>query len=346
MVGDVLTSTIICQNLKKFILDIEVHYAVYSHTVPVILNNPYIDEIIEFKPEYRKNKLKFFNFLRALRAKNYDVVIDNYGKIESFLMTIFSEAELKIGIQKSYTNLIYTKTFAPVKKPFKNSGFAIDNRLQLLKPLLPDIPYKELVSKPIIHLKETEKALAREFFFDNGIESSKTLFMISVLGSSIEKSYPPAYMARLLDAIINQLPDAILLFNYIPSQKIEAMEIYELCQEITQKQIRPEVFAPSLRSFLGILSQCDAIIGNEGGSINMAKALEVPTFSIFAPWIRKESWGFFEDEKNKSVHLKEFKPELFKGKNTKDLKNSTQKLYQDFKPELFEQEFLIFIEKL
>ncbi|CAG2532199.1 hypothetical protein MAR621_02526 [Maribacter dokdonensis] len=49
-------------------------------------------------------------------------------------------------------------------------------------------------------------------------------------------------------------------------------------------------FCNSLRSFMALLKQCDGYLGNEGGSSNMYKTLEIPNFAIFSPWISKEAW--------------------------------------------------------
>ena len=68
----------------------------------------------------------------------------------------------------------------------------------------------------------------------------------------------------------------------------------------------------------------------------MAKALNVPTFTIFSPWIKKEAWGLFEDKKqNVSVHLKDFKPELYFGKTARTLKKNWKHLYEQFSPNFF-----------
>src|SRR5690606_2624660 len=98
--------------------------------------------------------------------------------------------------------------------------------------------------------------------------------------------------------------------------------------------------------FLALSSYCTAVIGNEGGSINMAKALSIPTFSIFSPWIDKETWGMFENEKNVSVHLKDFKPDVFKSKEVKKIKKETLTLYQEFKPLYFSEELKSFLSTL
>jgi heptosyltransferase-2 len=61
-----------------------------------------------------------------------------------------------------------------------------------------------------------------------------------------------------------------------------------LCKPATQKNVFFEVFGKSLREFMAITSHCDALIGNEGGAVNMAKALDIPTFSIFSPQIKNQ----------------------------------------------------------
>src|SRR5690606_26210062 len=138
----------------------------------------------------------------------------------------------------------------------------------------------------------------------------KPLFMIGILGSEWYKTYPLNSMAELLDFIVSQT-NASLLFNYIPNQKEDALKLYGLLNETTQKHVYFDIYADSLRTFLGILSQCNALIGNEGGIVNMAKALQIPTFSLFSPSVDKETWQIFEDEKNISIHLKDLKPEIY-----------------------------------
>ncbi|RYE20481.1 MAG: hypothetical protein EOP45_10960, partial [Sphingobacteriaceae bacterium] len=65
------------------------------------------------------------------------------------------------------------------------------------------------------------------------------------------------------------------------------------------------------------------------------KALNKPTFTIFSTWIIKEAWNAFEDEKqNVSVHLKDFKPELYGEKTAKEMKDKAMELYDAFTPDL------------
>jgi len=84
-----------------------------------------------------------------------------------------------------------------------------------------------------------------------------------------------------------------------------------------------------------LTSHCDALIGNEGGAINMAKALNIPTFTIFSPWIEKEAWNMFDDDKrHTSIHLKDKNSEIYIGKTAKQMKKQSSDLYNNFTPEL------------
>src|SRR5690606_41477854 len=96
--------------------------------------------------------------------------------------------------------------------------------------------------------------------------------------------------------------------------------------------------------FLSITHFCDAVIGNEGGAINMAKALNKSTFTIFSPWIKKDAWKMFDnDTTNVSVHLKDFQPELYANKSKKELKAKHQELYKKFHFDFFKKQLCEFL---
>ncbi len=331
MIGDVLASTIICNNLKTIFPDATVHYLIYPFTKPVTENNPNIDRIILFEDQYRKSKKALLRFLIGIRKEKYDIVIDAYGKLESNLVTAMSVAKKRIGFHKSYTNFIYTDTVKELSLPKTNAGLAIENRMLLLSPFHSE---KVLDNRPKIFLSDNEIVNGKAILEGHQVDFSKKIYMMSIIGSGRNKTYPPKFMAEVLDAIVNT-SDATLLFNYMPSQIDEAAAIYKLCRPETQNRIKFDLIPSSIREFLAITYHCNALIGNEGGAVNMAKALGKPTFTIFSTWIIKEAWNAFEDGKsNVSVHLKDYKPKLYGNKTAKEMKNEAMDLYEQFTPEL------------
>ncbi|MFV0540013.1 MAG: glycosyltransferase family 9 protein [Aestuariibaculum sp.] len=344
MIGDVLTSSILFEVIKTKHPSYKLHYAINEHTVPVVLNNPYIDKLILIDTETQKNKAKFYRFLKSIKAERYDVVVDAYSKISSNLMSIFSKANIRISKYKFYTHFLYTHPVTYSKDPLSNAGLAIENRLQLLHPLF-DINLKEEIVKPKIYLTKAEIEQTKTMLVSKNINLDVPIVMVSVLGSSKNKTYPLPYMAKIIDFLVKKT-DMQVLFNYIPNQRNDVDKLFSLCKPHTKQNIKLDIFGKSLREFLAITKLCRALIGNEGGAVNMAKALNVPSFSIFSPWIDKKTWHTFSNKQNIAIHLNDFKPELFVNKNTKYLKQNTNKLYNAFTPELIFHDLEMFLKNL
>lgn len=341
MIGDVLVSTMLCERLKKYIPESEIHYLINTNTEDVVTNNPHIDRIVLFTEEYRNSKWSFYKFLKGIRREQYDIVIDVYCKLESNLISLFSKSKLKISYRKWYSKSIYTHTFSYLTAGNTDLGLAIENRLILLKPLVDETDQN--INPPKIYLTDDEILNARSFLENNGVDFSKPIIMMNILGSAINKTYPLFYMSEIVD-LVAEKEEFTVLFNYIPSQIKKAKKLYDLCSSKSKTKIKFDVFTPSLRSFLGVLYHCNALIGNEGGAVNMAKALNVPTFSIFSPWVTQAGWETFKNiDSNVSVHLNDYEPLDFQDKSRKQLQKETQKLYAKFKPSFFKEKFIIFL---
>ena len=332
MIGDVLTSSILFEALRLKYPKAELHYLINQHTFPVVQNNPFVDHFIFFTPEIEKSKINLFHFAKTIRKKKFDIVIDAYSKLSSNLIVALSKAKIKISKYKSYSSFIYTHPIIYKNEATSTAGLAIENRLQLLEPI--DAALSKNSIKPKIYLTNSEKTNAKQLLAESNVNSSSPIFMISVLGSGNNKTYPSEYMAQVIDFVVYQT-HAQILFNYIPNQIKEAETVLHLCKPETQKYIYMSVFGKNLREFLALTYYCDALIGNEGGAVNMAKALNIPTFTIFSPWIEKKIWASFEDEKNSSVHLKDYKPEFFHNEEGKKVKKEALTLYKEFKPSYF-----------
>lgn len=335
MIGDVLTSSILFEALQKEFPEAELHYMIYSHTYPVVQNNPYIDRFI--MPEKGQG---LRTLIKNAKKEQYYAVIDVYCNLQTALITGLSGAKFRIAYSKSYTRPLCTHVFSREIEAHTTAGAAIEKRLRLISPLSDNLP-REI--KPKIYLKENEIKAARKKLENSGIDLSQNLFMIGALGSSEKKTYPLPYLAKLLDEIIETAP-ANLLFNYIPSQRHLVEKLYNLCRPATQERIHLDIYGKSLREFLALTYHCDALIGNEGGSVNMAKALNIPTFAIFSPPLKKENWNIYDDgRRNVSVHLRDFEEQMFKDRSQKQLKKSWKQLYNAFKPDLLSSQLQSFL---
>ena len=342
MIGDVLISSIICNNLRIAYPEAQIDYLVYESTTPVLEGNPSIDNIILFKKIHRKSKKEFLNLALQIRSNKYDLVIDAYSKLESWLIVLLSGAKRKISYKKKGRTFLYTDNVPFATFPKTNLGLAIERRLSLLEPLNLSIAI-DPIPKLFVTEEENQKAIA--LFEKHHVQKDRKTVMISLLGSDKLKTYPLEYMAKVIDTVADN-QNVNILFNYFPKQINEAKFIFDACKSSTQEKIYFDLLGGELRGFIAIMNQCNLIIGNDGGAINMAKALGKPSFIIFSPWIEKKIWATFEDGmQHMSVHLNDFKPELFASKTEKELKKDTLSLYQEFEPNLFKDKIESFLKQ-
>ena len=336
MIGDVLTSSVLFELIKKKHPNYKLHYLINNHTSAVVENNPLIDKIIFFSPKVEQNYWELLKFLWGIKKQKYDAVIDLYGKISSALVTLFSLAKIKVSYHKKYTSFIYTDAIKRLKQAENGLSLALENRIKLLQPL--GVKFEAV--KPRIYLSEKEKELAKMFLKNNGLELEKPILMVSVLGSSSSKTYPKPYMATLIDAI-GKIDNIQIIFNYIPAQIESVKAIFKACRPETQEKIFLSVYSKKLRDFIGVTSQCMALIGNEGGAVNMAKALGVSTFAIFSPKLNKENWfGVKEASKHQAIHIGDFE------ENISDPSTDIKMEYLKMKPEYIIPKLDIFLNKL
>ena len=193
-----------------------------------------------------------------------------------------------------------------------------------------------------IHLTDLEKNKAAQQIADK-LNPDRPVIMVSVLGSDTIKSLPTAEMVKVITTIIEK-SEAQLLLNYLPSQKEKAKEIYDACSPIIQQDVAFDFYFDGLRDFIAVLSQCNALIGNEGGAVNMAKGVGIPTFTIFSPWINKNSWNMLTDSSmHKAVHLQDYFPEIYGDKHPKEFKDRSLELYTKLTLDLFKNDLIEFL---
>ncbi|MFD0778550.1 glycosyltransferase family 9 protein [Flavobacterium myungsuense] len=170
MIGDVLLSTILCDNLRIAYPNATIDYMVYESTIAVLQGNKSIDNLILFEDKHKKSNWEFLKLLLAIRKNKYDMVIDAYAKIESYLTVLFSGANQKISFSKNWQKILFTDVVDKIKIPKSNLGLIIEQRLSLLNPLNLKIDLKTF---PKLYLTSEEVNFAKSLFKINNLDSTK-----------------------------------------------------------------------------------------------------------------------------------------------------------------------------
>lgn len=326
-IGDVLLASVIAENLKLIHPESSIDYMVYDYTADVIKNHKNIDTVIEINEKKLKKISNLIKTAFKIKSHKYDLIIDPYAKFQSRFICFISKAPVRIGYikrdKKPFFNF-YTHYIPFLKKSTKPCGKSIEDRVNLINAVY---PIKTPIYTPKIFLKEDEKAY-------NVLNSyNKPVIMVGVMGSNPKKSMPYSHIVDLINFITTNY-DVYVLFNYAPYQKKDAETIYNMCQQ--KSHIIFDIYESSIRGFIKLMNKCDLLIANEGGAVHMAKSLNKPTFTIYSPYILRESWASFEDGKNHtSVHLIDFKPELLEVKDKasrRKIEKDPSYLYKELSP--------------
>ena len=336
MIGDVLISTLLCENIKNWNPSSKIDFIANTHTAPILQNNPNINKIIIFEDYFKYDKISLIKFLINQKKKKYDILIDAYGKTESILTSFLTPAKIKIGFKKWYSKWVYSESI--IRETERLGGdlqLTIKNRIKLLVPVIgSEFNY---ITSPKVYINESEKKAAQ-----SKLKNVKSpLIMISLLGSSTLKTYPLNEMIKLLNYLVEEY-NVQLILNYMKNQEKEALHLINSLENKTLNSIVLNKPPNSLRDYITLVSLCNAIIGNEGGAINIAKSLNLPSFSIFSPQINPSGWINYSPNEV-GVHVMDY------NKNFQKFKLSDKEIinfYNSFKFELFKKKISNFMSRL
>ncbi len=341
-IGDVLVASLLAKNLKRLLPGLEVHFFCYDKAKAVLEKNPYIDKIIYFDDQKLKKLPVLWRFTRQIRKEQYDYLIDPYSKLQSRFITLFSGAKTKISYDKPFFKYLYDYRIKEKKYPEYVCCTSIENRLRLLTPIESDMSSYDFQTE--IFLSEDEKKAAADQMKSKGVDFRLPTFMIAVLGSSPTKSLPADTMAELINHLLEEYEGNFIL-NYIPNQQKQIDEIIKKVKH--PEKLLIDILGKDVRELLSIMSHIQVLIGNEGGAINMAKALQKPSFSIYSPHKFRENWGCYENETiHQSAHLEEILPEYLFQFDLKATIRNPEEWYQKITPEYLKNKIDAYLPKI
>lgn len=340
-IGDVLISSVIANNIKKVFPKSEVTYFVYEYTAGVLENNPNIDRVITVDEKELKSYSKLLQTILRIKKEKYDIIFDPYSKLQSRILCLFSGAEYRIGLKRAHKELkfpFYTHPVSFLEHRSKTCGKAIEDRINMITSVF---ELKDPEYAPKIFLTEAEKN------YDRIDSLEKPVIMLGILGSTPQKSMPYEYMVEIIN-YITQNYKGTLLFNYMPDQHEEALKVYEMCQD--KNRINLDIYEDTIRGFIKLINKCDVLVSNEGGSVHITKAVNIPTFTIYSPYVNKEHWCSFEDERHHdSIHLLEEKPDLFSSftlEKRRAIEEDPNALYKELTPEMILSKLIPFMDHI
>lgn len=293
-VGDIVLLIPTLKLLKKKYPDAEIDFLCTNINSGIIKTIPFLDNIIVCKVyDFIKNPFYFFSFVKTLREKQYDLLIDaeQWAKIDA-IISFFIKKKFSIGFKtrKQYRHYNYT-----VSVNHSRDNHESENFINLLKPL--NIEAQEEDKIPEFYLPDEDIEFAEKYWEENGLKNLKIICFQPGCGTgSFAREWKEENYAALGRKILEHNPE-IRFFV------MGTGEDYEKCQKIVYGIGRnSENLAGkfTMGKDLALIRKTELLICSNTGILHMAAAIGTQIIGLHGPNNPKQ-WGAYS--KNAKVIL-------------------------------------------
>ena len=296
-IGDVMISTALCNALKRTYPDAQIDMLTMDHCAGVVEGNPNIDEILILVKSKRSSLSYIIDFLKGVRARKYDVMLNVQGQNVGLLTCLFSLSSRRIGFDKFPWRLAHTDHIPfPCPNEHSGEGYTIDDRFALLDPLSSNTEDKSYR----IWLTDEEIKSALINFTHAGIDTDQPIIALGVNSRDDYKQWPLQHFAQIAEWFIDHYDAQIYVF-FGPGEEAYSKGLKKILPEQKRHRVFDDVHTRSIRELAMQFSHCDLYVGNDTGPRHIAQAVDLPAFAIVSPASNKRGWIPWNNPRFKAV---------------------------------------------
>jgi len=284
-VGDVVRTFPSVSAFRSCYPDAKIDWVVQELSANIVKSFSDIDEVIVLprkrwvrmvkKPAYYPRMFReMLGWVRALRRKKYELVLDFHGILKSGIIGILSGAKKRIGFKRGFCkefNYLFTNSHVDPKDPRLNR---VRKNLELVHEVGCDKPLPKVWLTP--SAKDHEKI---ERFWESIQPVHSPVIAIQPSSSKdtdFKRWFPDRY-ARLCDALVENLGATIVL-TWGPGGR-------HAVEEIQEEMEQPSHIAcsTSLMELSALFHKCDMYVGGDTGPMHLACFSGLPAVVIYGP---------------------------------------------------------------
>lgn len=268
--GDVLLTTPVLRTLRAQIPGAHITVMVNAGTEDVLRGNPDVDHVLVVQ---RRGLITQMRFLRQLRARGFDCVVDLTDADRSAILSRVTGAPVRIGFneERRWRGLLYSDL---VTVPTVHLH-RVERNLEAMRPMGLEPKSSALILRPSHEDDEEAVELLRELGLEAG---ARPIVMLHPGARYWFKAWPAERFAALADRLAEELSCAVLVggseTDRLVAEKIQA-----------RARSKPALLAgrTTIPQFAALLKRCRLFVGNDNGPMHMAAALQVPLVALFGP---------------------------------------------------------------
>jgi lipopolysaccharide heptosyltransferase II len=283
-IGDLLLVTPLLRTLRTNYKNAHIALLADAKLSDLVKNNPNINELIAIDKKGYHNRLKnYLAFVREIRQKNFDLVINLHANERASFCAAFSGAKKLIG----YSSLGLGIMFHKLMKNRKELKHQVEAHLDVLREFL---GVTEIDNRGLeMYLDaDTEKRMddfwQKNFGQASGYTTKETSFPVVALNTGaswLTKRWCKESYAQLADKLLQLNYGVVFLGGMMDKELVS--EITALMRQKNQPLLKIFTGELKLMELAAILKKCAVLVTNDSGPMHIAVAMDTPLVAMFGP---------------------------------------------------------------
>jgi heptosyltransferase-3 len=263
-IGDVIVTTPVIDVLRRQFPEARIEFLVEPAAAPVLDGYPGLDERLVFE------KSKFWFWVRDLRRRRYDWVLDFMNNPRTAQLSLASGAPVRVGFVVPFWSLVYTHR---VPRP-KGDVYAVQNKCALLRPLGVSAPVDLL---PRLAVVNAEFDALHSWWSAAGLDKASERVAVMPKHRHEIRQWPALKFKETIRQLLRKPGRHIVLVGGAD----ERMYLEAVARDFQDRvALLP---AGSLHRAAAVLSRCDVAVTNDSGLMHLAVAVGTPTVTVYGP---------------------------------------------------------------
>lgn len=274
-IGDVVIATASLRCIRRSFPDASISVLAKPWVIPILSQNPHIDEIIEYDGKgIHQGVPGLLRLSRYLRTRRFQGAILLQRAFEAALISFLARIPQRMGYTTDARGFLLTHKARTSKEEFNIPR--LEHDLRLLEGFGLKVSKKELLLP--VGREQKGRAVRRLWELGIGMDEPLVGFCPGSVGGVLKRWYPGRF-AELAVRITEAYPARVLLFGS-PDER-------ELGDHVCRRAANPGVVnlagQTSLEEAIALIGMCGMFVANDSGLMHVAAALDVPLVCIFGP---------------------------------------------------------------
>lgn len=272
--GDVVSALPVLRGLKRNFPKAHIAWLVNKNCSDIISHDSQIDEIIEFDRKAAgsawkspNNAMKMLAFLRKLREKKFDWVIDLQGLFRSGIFTFATRAKVKAGFANARegAKYFYNHKYTP------SSKHTVDRNIELARSLGINCDGNDLRLEVNGEVREFSEKLIKKFSLN------PFQYLVCVIPTRWKtKNYPARHWKRVLADLSKKMPCVVL-------GGPDDVEMVRTVTDGFDKNVIDLTGQTSLSQMAGVIAHSCGVVCCDSAAALIAPAVGIDVVELIGP---------------------------------------------------------------